>query len=101
LGTLNKQARNRQENIFEFMKTEVNYVKILCITQKVYYYVMLNECKVEQTILKQLFPDLDKLLELHRDLLHQLLERYKLSQHKYIESIGDILSNIVRFSSIF
>ena len=35
LKSLSKSARNRQENIFEFMKTELNYVKILTITQKV------------------------------------------------------------------
>ena len=98
LHTLSKQSRNKQENIFEFMKTEVNYVKILSITQKVYVHVMLNECKIEPALLKQMFPDLDRLIELHRNMLDQLLERYKLSQHKFIESIGDILSNIVRFS---
>lgn len=35
LQTLNKQTRNKQENIFEFVKTEVNYFKILSIIQKV------------------------------------------------------------------
>lgn len=35
LKTLGKSVRNRQENIFEFIKTELNYVKILSITQKV------------------------------------------------------------------
>ena len=35
LQGLNKQSRNKQENIFEFIKTEVSYLKILTITQKV------------------------------------------------------------------
>ncbi len=35
LHGLNKQSRNKQENIFEFIKTEVSYLKILTITQKV------------------------------------------------------------------
>jgi hypothetical protein len=96
LTTLTKQSRNKQENIFEFMKTEVNYVKILSITQKVYVHVMVNECKIEPALMKQMFPDLDRLIELHRNMLDQLLERYKLSQHKFIESIGDILSNIFK-----
>ncbi len=95
LATLSKQARNKQENIFEFMKTEVNYVKILSITQRVYVHVMVNECRIEPALMKQMFPDLDRLIELHRNMLDQLLERYKLSQHKFIESIGDILSHIV------
>ena len=42
-----------------------------------------------------MFPDLDRLIELHKNLLDQLMERYKLSENKYIESIGDILLNIV------
>lgn len=37
LQGLNKQSRNKQENIFEFIKTEVSYLKILTITQKVKY----------------------------------------------------------------
>ena len=35
LHNLSKSTRNKQENIFEFIKTEVNYLKILTITQKV------------------------------------------------------------------
>ena len=57
---------------------------------------MLNECKIDQKIIQQMFPDLDRLIELHKNLLDQLMERYKLSENKYIESIGDILLNIVR-----
>lgn len=56
---------------------------------------MLNECKIDQKIIQQMFPDLDRLIELHKNLLDQLMERYKLSENKYIESIGDILLNIV------
>lgn len=61
--------------------------------------VMLNECKIDPSIVKQMFPDLDRLIDLHRSLLEQLLERYKLSQHKFIESIGDILSSIFKNKS--
>ena len=35
LNKLSKLNRYKQENIFEFLKTEINYVKILNITQKV------------------------------------------------------------------
>ena len=38
LQSLSKNARNKQENIFEFLKTEVSYVKMLNITQKVLKY---------------------------------------------------------------
>lgn len=120
LKTLNKNVRNKQENIFEYIKTELNYVKILSITQKVtnqsschlkfnhpyscvffhfifkiYVNVMLNDCKIDQKYLMQMFPDLDKLAELHKHLLDQLIERYKTSKNKFIDSIGDILSKIV------
>ena len=61
---------------------------------------MLNECKIEQKCIEQMFPDLEKLIELHSSLLTQLIERYKLSDNKFIESIGDILLDIVRFSDL-
>jgi hypothetical protein len=77
------------------MKTEVNYVKILTITQKVYVNVMINDCKIEQKHMQQMFPDLERLIDLHKDLLDSLMERYKISNNKYIESIGDILLDIV------
>ena len=88
------------------MKTEVNYVKILTITQKVYVNVMINDCKIEQKYMQQMFPDLERLIDLHKDLLDRLMERYKISNNKYIEAIGDILLDIVshqykNFSSIF
>ncbi len=115
--SLNKQTRNKQENIFEFMKTEVNYVKILTITKrvihkfiyfesevkfktnhsiKVYVDVMLKNCNVEQKYIQQLFPDIEKLIDLHKSLLDNLMDRYKLSNNKFIETIGDILLEIVR-----
>jgi len=56
---------------------------------------MVNECKIDQKCIQQMFPDLDRLIELHKSLLDQLMERYKLSENKYIESIGDILLDIV------
>lgn len=95
LKTLNKNVRNRQENIFEFMKTELNYVKILTITQKVYVNVMLNDCRIDAKHLEQMFPDLDRFAELHKCLLEHLIERYKVSKNKFIDSIGDILLKIV------
>lgn len=88
--------RNKQENMYEFVKTEVNYVKILTITQKVYVNGMLNDCKIEQKVLAQMFPDLDKLLGLHKNLLNKLIERYRTSQNKFVNSIGDILVDVVR-----
>lgn len=56
---------------------------------------MLNDCKIESKYLDQIFPDLDRLIELHKSLLDQLIERYKISKNKFIESIGDILTQIL------
>jgi hypothetical protein len=83
--------------MFEFVKTEVNYVKILTITQKVYVNVMLNEYKVDIRLLRQMFPDLDKLIDLHHTLLARLMERYKIANNKQITSISDILLDIVNW----
>jgi len=64
---------------------------------KVYVNAMLSECKIDPKYIQQMFPDLDRLIELHKNLLDQLMERYKSSENKYIESIGDILLDIVSF----
>lgn len=58
---------------------------------------MINECKIDTKQINQIFPDLDRLIEFHQNLLSQLVDRYKTSSHKYINSIGDILLNIVRY----
>lgn len=57
---------------------------------------MLNDCRVDHKHLEQMFPDLDRFADLHKSLLEQLIERYKVSKNKFIDSIGDILINIVR-----
>jgi hypothetical protein len=57
---------------------------------------MKNECKIDSKQINQIFPDLDRLIEFHQNLLTQLVDRYKTSSHKYINSIGDILLSIVR-----
>ena len=101
LHGLSKSARNKQENIFEFIKTEVNYLKILTIMQKVYINVMIHDCKIEPKHIQQMFPDLERLIELHRSLLDELMERYNQSENKYIETIGDILLEIVNNSRFF
>ena len=54
-----------------------------------------HDCKIEQKQLEQMFPDLDQLIELHSKFLSKLFERFKVSQNKYMESIGDILFEYV------
>lgn len=104
------------------MKTEANYVKILTITQKVslvlvlmyhvtcsvdlkfliyfsqfcqvYLNVMQKECKIEQKYLQQMFPNLDRLIALHRDLLDDLMQKYQQSDKKFAKSIGDVLLEV-------
>ena len=44
------------------------------IILKIYVNVMLNECKVESKQVNQIFPDLDRLIDFHRDLLKKLVE---------------------------
>lgn len=56
---------------------------------------MLNECRVDPKYLQQMFPDLDRFADLHKSLLEQLIERYNVSKNKFVDSIGDILINIV------
>ena len=56
---------------------------------------MLNDCKIDVKLINQMFPDLDKLIQLHKNLLNKLIDRYKKSNEKYVNSIGDILKDIV------
>lgn len=52
---------------------------------------MQDECKIDQKILQQMFPDLNKLINLHKTFLDQLIKKYQQSSTKFIDSIGDIL----------
>lgn len=76
------------------MKTEANYVKILAITQKIYLNVMQRDCKIEQKHLEQMFPDLERLIALHQELLEDLMRRYQESDKKFVKSVGDILLEV-------
>jgi hypothetical protein len=54
-----------------------------------------HDCKVEQKQLEQMFPDLDQLIDLHSKFLGKLFDRFKASQDRYFECIGDILIEFV------
>ena len=58
--------------------------------------ILINECRIESKTLEQIFPDLESLMNLHKVLLDHLIERYRTSKNKHVNSIGDILLNIVR-----
>lgn len=55
---------------------------------------MQKDCKIEQKHLEQMFPDLDRLITLHHDLLDDLMQRYQESDKKFVKSIGDILLDV-------
>lgn len=63
---------------------------------KMFKNILINECRIESNILEQIFPDLDSLMNLHKVLLDHLIDRYRTSKNKHVDSIGDILSNIVK-----
>lgn len=62
--------------------------------------IITENCKIDKKLINQMFPDLENLLELHRNLLNQLINRYAQSSHKYITSVGDILLKIVAYFKI-
>jgi hypothetical protein len=95
LQDLNKHKRNKQENVYEFLKTEINYVKVLRIVKKIYVSGLINDCKVDAMQVEKMFPDLDMLIELHSNLLQNLIERFKQGNKKCINSVGDILADCV------
>ena len=55
---------------------------------------MQKDCKIEQKLLQQMFPDLDRLIALHHELLEDLMKRYQESDKKFVKSIGDILLEV-------
>ncbi len=60
---------------------------------------MQDECKIEQKLLHQMFPDLGKLISLHKTFVDLLVQKYQQCSNKFIDSIGNILLETVFISN--
>uniref|UniRef100_A0A3Q3H2Q6 Rho/rac guanine nucleotide exchange factor (GEF) 18a n=1 Tax=Kryptolebias marmoratus TaxID=37003 RepID=A0A3Q3H2Q6_KRYMA len=99
LKSLNKDAIERQDAIYELIQTEMHHVRTLKILTHIYMYELKQSLRVDNAWLEQLFPGVEVLLGLHQLFLNLLKERQKESQEEgssknyYITQLGDILIN--------
>ncbi|XP_066430298.1 rho guanine nucleotide exchange factor 18 [Eleutherodactylus coqui] len=91
-----REVVKRQDVIFELMQTEMHHVRTLKIMLKVYSRALKEELHGNKEV-NQLFPCVDKLLELHEQFLARLKERRKESLEEgsdrnfFVQKVGDIL----------
>ncbi|XP_028832399.1 rho guanine nucleotide exchange factor 28 [Denticeps clupeoides] len=96
-NSLDKQNVKRQEIIYELMQTEFHHVQTLTIMDEVLRQGLLEEVQLEQDVIVEIFPCVDKLLPLHRNFLMAMEVRqqdstFPKSQRNFIiQRIGDIL----------
>jgi len=86
---MNKKDVKRQENIFEFINTERNYLTTLKIMQKVYARGLARELFYDRETIDKLFPLIDDHVEYVSAFVQKLTERQQKS--KVVETIGDVL----------
>ncbi|KAM3873565.1 rho guanine nucleotide exchange factor 2 [Diretmus argenteus] len=97
LQTLHKDLIKQQDVIYELIQTEFHHVRTLRIMEGVFRQGMLEEVMLEAGVVHAMFPCLDQLLEIHSNLLSELLAKRSLglvagSQTNFtIQRIGDLL----------
>ncbi len=91
---LDKNEVKRQSVLFEFIKSERDYVRDLELVQEVFIDPLLNTTPVPQQRLKgfiaEVFYNLDEILVYHRRMLDSLFARQR-DQHPLIQSVADIV----------
>ncbi|XP_076800218.1 rho guanine nucleotide exchange factor 28-like isoform X4 [Clavelina lepadiformis] len=89
LKKMEKKDIKRQENIFEFIQTERNYLTILKIMQKIYAQGLLREAHMSPRVVDQLFPLIDEHVDFVTQFVHKLRDRQ--NDSKVVDRIGDLL----------
>ena len=72
---LSKADIKRQENIYEFIKTESNHCQVLKMMQKIFIEGMFKYLSLSKDIVDRIFPQIDTLIDLHFNFLEQLRTR--------------------------
>ncbi|XP_078672046.1 uncharacterized protein LOC144911668 isoform X5 [Branchiostoma floridae x Branchiostoma belcheri] len=80
----------RQNAIYEFMRTEMQHFKTLKIMQRIFAHGMLYELHMEPSIVDQIFPALDDIIDLHTTFKQNLQDRHK-EQTPVVEKVGDVI----------
>ncbi|XP_035667320.1 A-kinase anchor protein 13-like isoform X6 [Branchiostoma floridae] len=87
---LSERDIKRQNAIYEFMRTEMQHFKTLKIMQRIFAYGMLFELRMDPTVVDQIFPALDDIIDLHTTFKQNLQDRRK-EQSPVVEKIGDVI----------
>ncbi|XP_013862870.1 rho guanine nucleotide exchange factor 18a [Austrofundulus limnaeus] len=102
LISLNKEAIERQDAIYELIQTEMHHVRTLKTLVHIYMYELKQSLLIDEAGMDRLFPGVEVLLGLHQIFLNCLKMRQKESMEEgssknyYIQQLGDIL--IAQFS---
>ncbi|XP_065644163.1 rho guanine nucleotide exchange factor 12 isoform X6 [Hydra vulgaris] len=88
LKKLKGKEIKRQEVIHELIHTEKTHVRNLKVLFKVFYKPLMKNNILSESQVKDIFPNLEELLDIHVSLLKAMKER---SKNEVIEVIGDIM----------
>uniref|UniRef100_A0A6Q2WVF4 Rho/rac guanine nucleotide exchange factor (GEF) 18a n=1 Tax=Esox lucius TaxID=8010 RepID=A0A6Q2WVF4_ESOLU len=90
IKTLPKDTVKRQDVIYELIQTEVHHVRTLKLLS-VYRYELRHSLQVPEPKLERMFPQLDRLLQIHQQFLYGLRERRDEQNHYVVTQLGEIL----------
>ncbi|CAH1255429.1 ARHGEF28 [Branchiostoma lanceolatum] len=87
---LSERDVKRQNAIYEFIRTEMQHFKTLKIMQRIFAHGMLYELRMEPSVVDQIFPALDDIIDLHTTFKQNLQDRRN-EQTPVVEKIGDVI----------
>nr|XP_018671959.1 rho guanine nucleotide exchange factor 28-like isoform X2 [Ciona intestinalis] len=88
LKKMSKKDVKRQDNIFEFIQTERNYLTTLKIMQKIFARGLVKEAHIDPEVVEKLFPSIDEHVDYVANFVAKLSDRQV--EGKVVDGIGDI-----------
>uniref|UniRef100_H2YLC1 DH domain-containing protein n=1 Tax=Ciona savignyi TaxID=51511 RepID=H2YLC1_CIOSA len=88
LKKMSKKEVKRQENIFELIQTERNYLTTLKIMQKIFMRGLVREAHCDQQTIEKLFPSIEEHVDYVSNFVGKLSDRQ--AEGKVVEGIGDV-----------
>ncbi|XP_076065727.1 uncharacterized protein LOC143039494 isoform X6 [Oratosquilla oratoria] len=89
VSSLTEKQVKKQEHIYELIITEKHHCSMLKVMKKLFVEGMAKELGMQERQIKQIFPCIDELLNIHCAFLRRL--RLVQRENKYIEVIGNLL----------
>ncbi|XP_078484363.1 uncharacterized protein LOC100175494 isoform X2 [Ciona intestinalis] len=88
LKKMSKKDVKRQDNIFEFIQTERNYLTTLKIMQKIFARGLVKEAHIDPEVVEKMFPSIDEHVDYVANFVAKLSDRQ--AEGKVVDGIGDI-----------